>query len=269
MSTVPHDPRVVQNYALRQLRAGKLAVGMGVNIARTVNIAQICKTAGFDWLFVDCEHSSMDLDMAAQMSAASLAVGITPVVRVPGLEHWHASRVLDNGAQGVVFPHIDSKEDAIRAANACRYPPIGKRSMGGGLQQLGFASMPVGEAARIVNEETLVVVMIESPEGVKNCEEIAAVKGVDALLIGTNDFCFESGIPGQFNDPKVADAYKRVIAACRKHGKFPGMGGLYTPELLERHIAMGVQLVLSGSDYNLIMTAGKQRAELVRGFEKK
>jgi len=268
MSTVPHDPRVVQNYALRQLRAGKLAVGMGVNIARTVNIAQICKTAGFDWLFVDCEHSSMDLDMAAQMSAASLAVGITPVVRVPGLEHWHASRVLDNGAQGVVFPHIDSKEDAIRAANACRYPPIGKRSMGGGLQQLGFASMPVGEAARIVNEETLVVVMIESPEGVKNCEEIAAVKGVDALLIGTNDFCFESGIPGQFNDPKVADAYKRVIAACRKHGKFPGMGGMYTAELLERHINMGVQLVLSGSDFSILLAAATQRAGLVKGFAK-
>ena len=268
MSTVPHDPRVVQNHALHQLRAGKLAVGMGVNIARTVNIAQICKTAGFDWLFVDCEHSSMDLDMAAQVSAASLAVGITPVVRVPGLEHWHASRVLDNGAQGITFPHVDNAEQAQRAANACRYPPIGKRSMGGGLQQLGFASMPVGEAARIVNEETLVVVMIESPEGVKNCEEIAAVKGVDALLIGTNDFCFECGIPGQFNDPKVADAYKRVIAACRKHGKFPGMGGMYTAELLERHINMGVQLVLSGSDFSLLLAAATQRAGLVKGFAK-
>src|SRR5689334_19764918 len=262
MSTVP-------NYALRQLRAGKLAVGMGVNIARTVNIAQMCKTAGFDWLFVDCEHSSMDLDMAAQVSSAALAVGITPVVRVPGLEHWHASRVLDNGAQGVVFPHIDSKEDAIRAANACRYPPIGKRSMGGGLQQLGFANMPVGEAARIINEETLVVVMIESPQGVANADEIASVPGIDALLIGTNDLCFELGIPGQFNDPRVAEAYKKVIAACRKHGKFPGMGGMYTPELLERHIAMGVQLILSGSDFSLLMQAGRERATLVRGFEKR
>ena len=158
---------------------------------------------------------------------------------------------------------------AKRVADACRYPPVGKRSMGGGLQQLGFASMPLADAARIVNEETLVVVMIESPQGVAQCEEIAAVKGVDALLIGTNDLCFEMGIPGQFNDPRVAQAYQKVIAACRKHGKFPGMGGMYTPELLERHIAMGVQLVLSGSDYNLIMTAGKQRADLVRGFEKK
>ena len=266
-TAVPHDTRVVPNYALRQLRAGKLAIGLGLNMARTVNVAQLAKTAGFDWLFIDCEHSSMDLDMAAQLSAASLAVGVTPVVRVAGLEHWHASRVLDNGAQGIVFPHIDDKEQAIRAANACRYPPVGKRSMGGALQQLGFAAMPLGDAARIVNEETLVVVMIESPQAVANCEEIAAVKGVDALLIGTNDFCFECGIPGKFDDPKVADAYEKVIAACRKHGKFPGMGGMYTPELLERHINMGVQLVLSGSDFALLMQGATARAGLVRGFE--
>ena len=262
MATVP-------NHALRQLRAGKLAIGMGVNLARTVNVAQLARTAGFDWLFIDCEHSSLDLDTAAQLSSASLAVGITPVVRVAGLEHWHASRVLDNGAQGIVFPHIDTREQAERAAGACRYPPIGKRSMGGALQQIGFAPMPVGDAARAVNEETLVVVMIESPQGVENCEAIAAVKGVDALLIGTNDFCFECGIPGQFNDPRVIEAYKKVIAACRKHGKFPGMGGMYTPELLERHIGMGVQLILSGSDFSMLQQAGTARSTLIRGFEGK
>jgi len=268
MSTVPHDTRAVPNHALRQLRAGKLAVGLGLNLARTVNVAQIAKTAGFDWLFIDCEHNSMDLDNAAQIAAASLAVGVTPIARVAGFEHWHASRVLDNGAQGIVFPHVDTQVQAQRAANACRYPPIGKRSMGGGLQQLGFAAMPVGDAARIVNEETLVVVMIESPQGVDNADAIAAVPGIDALLIGTNDFCFECGIPGKFDDPKVADAYKKVIAACRKHGKFPGMGGMYTPELLERHINMGVQLVLSGSDFSLLMQGATTRATLVRGFEK-
>ena len=257
MSTVP-------NHALRQLRAGKLAVGLGLRQARTVDTAQLAKTCGFDWLFIDCEHNSMDGDTAAQIAAASLAVGITPLVRVAGLEHWLASRMLDNGAQGIVYPHIDSAEEALRAANACRFPPVGKRSMGGGLQQLGFASMAVGEAARIVNEETLVVAMIESPRGVANCEEIAAVPGIDALLIGTNDLCFELGIPGQFEDARVGEAYRKVIAACRKHGKFPGMGGLYTPELLERHVAMGVQLVLAGSDFSLLMQAGTARAALVR-----
>jgi 2-keto-3-deoxy-L-rhamnonate aldolase RhmA len=120
-----------------------------------------------------------------------------------------------------------------------------------------------------VNEETLVVVMLESPKGIENCEAIAATKGIDALLIGTNDLCFEMGIPGQFNDPRVVEAYKKTIAACKKHGKFAGMGGMYTPELLERHINMGVQLILSGSDFSLLMQAGTARASLVRGFEKK
>ncbi|MCD6041078.1 MAG: aldolase [Burkholderiales bacterium] len=259
----------IPNHALRQLRAGKLAIGMGVNQARTVGIATLAKTAGFDWLFIDGEHSSMDHDDIAQLSTASLAVGITPIPRVAGLEHWQASRLLDNGAQGIVFPHIDNQEQALRVASHCRYPPTGKRSMGGALAQVGYASMPVAESARVVNEETLVVVMIESPQGVANADEIAAVKGVDALLIGTNDLCFEMGIPGQFNDPRVKDAYTKVIAACRKHGKFPGMGGMYTPELLERHIGMGVQLILSGSDFSLLMQAATARAGVVRGFEKK
>jgi 2-keto-3-deoxy-L-rhamnonate aldolase RhmA len=259
----------VVNHALRQLRAGKLAIGVGLRQARTVDTAQLMKTAGFDWLFIDCEHNSMGTDTAAQIASASLAVGITPIVRVAGKEHWLASRMLDNGAQGVVVPHVESEIEAQRIADHCRFPPIGHRSMGGGLQQLGFAPVPVGEAARIVNEETLVVVMLESPRGIENCEAIAAVPGIDALLIGTNDLCMEMGIPGQFEDPRIREAYTKVIAACRKHGKFPGMGGMYTPELLERHIGMGVQLILSGSDFSLLMQAGKARAGLVRGFEKK
>ena len=258
----------VPNHALRQLRAGKLAIGLGLRQARTVDTAQIAAACGFDWLFIDCEHNSMDTDMAAQIASAALAIGITPVVRVAGKAHWFSSRMLDNGAQGIVVPHVDNADEARRVASACRFPPIGHRSMGGGLQQIGFATMPVGDAARIVNEETLVVVMLESPQAIAKCDEIAAVPGIDALLIGTNDLCFEMGIPGQFNDPRVAEAYTKLVAACKKHGKFAGMGGMYTAELLERHINMGVQLILSGSDFSLLMQAAGARAKLVRGFEK-
>jgi 2-keto-3-deoxy-L-rhamnonate aldolase RhmA len=258
----------VINRAKRQLREGKLAIGLGLRQARTVDIAQIASTSGFDWLFIDCEHNSMTVDTAAQISAASLAIGITPLVRVPGYEHHHASRALDNGAQGIVFPHVDTPEHARKLAGYCRFPPAGHRSMGGGLQQAGFAPMPLGDLARAMNDETLVVVMLESPQGIENCEAIAAAPGVDAILVGTNDLCFEMGIPGKFDDPRVAAAYAKVIAACRKHGKFPGMGGMYTPELLERYVGMGVQLVLAGSDFSLLMQAGSARASLVRGYQK-
>src|SRR5438046_3436331 len=116
MSTVP-------NHALRQLRAGKLAIGLGLRQARTVDIAQIAKTCGYDWLFIDCEHNSMDLDNAAQIAAASLAVGVTPIARVAGFEHWHASRLLDNGAQGIVFQHVDPASVAQSVASDCRHTP--------------------------------------------------------------------------------------------------------------------------------------------------
>jgi 2-keto-3-deoxy-L-rhamnonate aldolase RhmA len=258
---------VVVNHAKRQLREGKLALGLGLRQARTVDIAQIAKTSGFDWLFIDCEHNSMNPDTAAQIAAASLAVGITPIVRVPGHEHHHSTRMLDNGAQGIVVPHVNTADQARAIAGFCRFPPLGHRSMGGGLQQLGFAPMAMDLTARTVNEETLVVAMIESPEGVENCEAIAAVPGIDVLLIGTTDLCFEMGIPGQFGDARVVDAYKKVIAACRKHGRFAGMGGAYTPELFERYIGMGVQFILSGSDFALLMQAAGQRAGLVRGYE--
>ncbi|MBX9965290.1 MAG: aldolase [Burkholderiales bacterium] len=257
---------IVVNHARRQLEAGRLAVGLGLRQARTVDIAQLARTAGFDWLFIDCEHSSLDVDTAAQISAASLAVGITPVVRVPGYEHYHASRMLDNGAQGVVVPHVDTAEHAHRIAQYCRFPPIGHRSMGGGLQQVGFAPMPVGEMSQAVNRETLVVVMLESPQAIENCEAIAAVPGVDVLLIGTTDLSFEMGIPGQIEDARIEDAYRRVIAACRRHGKYPGMGGVYTPGPMQRYIDMGARFIISGSDFSLLLQAGTARAALVRGF---
>ena len=259
---------IVINHTKRQLQEGKLAIGLGLRQARTVDTAQILKTAGFDWAFIDCEHNSMNPDTAAQIASSSLAIGVTPIVRVPGLEHHHASRMLDNGAQGIVVPHVDTVEEAQRVASQCRFPPIGHRSMGGGLQQLGFASMPLDETARVINDETLVVVMIESPQGVANCDAIAAVPGIDVLLIGTNDLCFEMGIPGQFNDERVTDAYRKVIAACRKHGKYAGMGGLYTGPLIEKFVGMGVQMVLAGSDFSLLMQSATERAKLVRGYEK-
>ena len=257
---------VVQNHALRRLREGKLAVCLSVRLSRTVDIAHAAKSAGFDCLLIDCEHSAMNLDTAAQISSAALAIGITPLVRVAGHEHWQASRLLDNGAQGIVFPSIETADEAFGVATACRFPPTGTRSMGGGLTATGFAPIPVADAARLVNDETMVVAMIESARGVDQCEAIAAVDGVDGLLVGTNDLCLALGIPGQFEDARVADAYARVIAACRRHGKFAGAGAIANPELLERYIGMGVQLVLTVSDLSLILQGGRAHTALLQRF---
>jgi 2-keto-3-deoxy-L-rhamnonate aldolase RhmA len=255
------------NYTKEQLKAGKIAIGMGLRQARTVDIAAIAKTSGFDWLFIDMEHNSMDVDTAAQIANGALAVGITPIVRVPGKEHYHATRLLDAGAQGVVVPHVDTVEEAQRAVANCKYPPIGHRSMAGAQPQFAFQSVSMGEASNVVNAETLVIVMVETPLAIKNVEAIAAVPGIDSVLIGTNDLCAEMGIPGQFGHADVEAAYKKTIAACLKHGVHPGMGGVYDTKLMEKYIGLGMRFILSGSDLSFIMSGARERASFLHGIK--
>jgi 2-keto-3-deoxy-L-rhamnonate aldolase RhmA len=102
----------LRNAARERLEAGELALGVILRQARTVDIAPIMQAAGYDWLFLDLEHNSMDLDMAVQISVAALGVGIAPVVRVPARQLWMATRVLDGGALGIVMPHVDTPEEA-------------------------------------------------------------------------------------------------------------------------------------------------------------
>src|SRR5688572_8973527 len=252
------------NHTKRQLAEGKLAIGMGLRLARSVDIAVIGKTCGYDWLFIDMEHSSMDLDAAAQIAMAALPVGITPIVRVPGKEHHHASRILDAGAQGIVVPHVDTVEEAERAVAYCKYPPVGHRSAMGVLPQFAYGSVPIGESMPAANAETLVIVMLETPQAIAKADAIAAVPGIDVLLIGTNDLCAEIGIPGQFGDARVEDAYRTVIAACRKHGIHPGMGGVYDPKLMEKYIGYGMRFILSGGDLSLLMAGARERSNFLR-----
>ena len=119
----------------------------------------------------------MSIDTAAQISVAAQDAGIAPIVRVPGFQHFHATRALDGGAQGVVVPHVDTPEVAAQMVSNCKYPPVGHRSVTGRLPQIGFEAHPQGEVTRSVNNATLVVVMVETPTAVENVEAIAAVPG--------------------------------------------------------------------------------------------
>lgn len=257
---------ITENRTKRALAGGRLALGMGLRQARTVDIAAIAGACGYDWLFIDMEHNSMSLDTAAQISAAALATGVTPLVRVPGPESFHASRALDAGAQGIVVPHVNTREEAERAASHCRYPPAGHRSVAGGVPQLRFEAPPMAEVIASVNAETLLVVMIETPEGLANVEAIAAVPGVDVLLMGGSDLSAELGIPGAFTDPRLEDAFRAIAAACAKHGKHPGLGGIYEHAVMQRYVELGARFILSGSDLSFLMAAAKQRSGFLRSL---
>lgn len=257
----------VQNVARERLEAGDLALGIGLRQARTVDTGRIMKTCGYDWLFIDMEHAAMSVDTTVQISVAAQDAGITPIVRVPGFQHFHASRVLDGGAQGIVVPHVNTADVAREMVSNCKYPPIGHRSVAGGLPQIGFRSLPMAEATQAVNASTLVVVMIETPEAVENIEAIAAVDGADVLLVGTNDLCMEMGIPGQVGDPKIGEVFERLTAACSANGKYAGLGGVYDPALMERYIGMGMRFILCGNDLSMMMSAASARSEQLRGLK--
>ena len=254
------------NSARERLEAGELSIGVGIRQARTVDIAPIMKACGYDWLFLDLEHNSMDLDTAVQISVAALGAGIAPIARVPYGQLWLATRVLDGGGLGIVMPHVDTPDEARAIAAALRYPPQGHRSVAGGLPQLGFAKTGLAETCAAINAATLVVVMLETPTAIANAAAIAAVPGIDALLIGTNDLAMELGIPGGFGDDRIVAAYRAVIDACQSHGKAAGVGGIADRELLRRYIGMGARLVLPGSDFSFLASAASECAAAMRAL---
>lgn len=256
----------IPNPMREKLDRGELALGVGLRGARTVEIARAMKTAGFDWLFIDMEHNTMSLDDACNISVAGQAEGITPLVRVPGVQHHHATRALDGGAQGIIVPHVDDVETAKQMVANTRYPPVGHRSLYGALPQAGFEAHPIPELMEALNASTYLVLMIESPEGVANADAIAALPGVDALLIGTADLTAEMGIPGQVDHPDVVAAYETVIAACKKHGKHAGMGGVYVPETMKKYIDMGMRLILAGSEFSFMMQGARAQSAAVRAL---
>ena len=247
-----------------KLNRNELALGMGIKAIRTMDLGWILKNSGWDWAFIDMEHSSMTLDQAAYISTLTRHSGVAPLVRVPGYDHYLASRVLDFGALGVVFPHVDTAEQAAKLVSYCKYPPLGHRSYGGAMAQLDYAPIPPTEAMQAVNEGIVLIMMIESPRAVENANAIAAVEGVDSLLIGSNDLCLEMGLPTQFAHPNVKAAFQKVADACKKHGKWPGYGGLGNMEVETPYLQMGFRCLQAGSDVGMMTAASTERAKTMR-----
>src|SRR5205807_6814911 len=160
-----------ENLAKKQLAANELVLCMGVNQLRTPNIAMIAAACGFDAVYIDLEHNPTSLETAAGVCVASLAMGITPIARVTSHDPHDATRILDCGGQGVMVPHVNNAAEAKAIVDACLYSPKGHRSAFGSGPALGYSATPQAEVCRILNEQTLLIAMIETPEGVENRSE--------------------------------------------------------------------------------------------------
>jgi 2-keto-3-deoxy-L-rhamnonate aldolase RhmA len=256
---------ILRNHVKEKLARDEMVASMTVRLVRSVEIARIAATAGFDTFYVDLEHSSFSFETTAQICMAALAVGITPLVRVPADAPHYISRVLDGGALGVIAPHVASAEDARAAVEAAKFPPLGQRSIAGPLPHLQFRALPAAQASAALDAATMVVVQFESAAALARTEEIVAVEGVDMVLIGVNDLLADWGVPGQYDDPRVREAYSKTIAACRRRGKHCGVGGLASrPDLVAEFVRMGARYVSTGTDLGFLLGACTARAKAVR-----
>jgi 2-keto-3-deoxy-L-rhamnonate aldolase RhmA len=252
------------NPAKRRLLDGGLVLCMGLRQARTPDIPMIAAQCGFDAVYVDLEHSPTSLETTSVLCTAALGAGITPLVRVPGHDVDTAARVLDGGALGVIFPQVNTAAQAKAMVAGCRYPPLGRRSVMGPSPALGYRPMPLRDVNSTLNSETLLIAMLETPEGIENADAIAQTE-VDVLLIGSNDLCTELGIPGELRHPKLLEAFHNTAAACKAHGKVLGIGGVRGDlELQSDLFKLGGRFIIAGSDVTYLTAAASADAKRLR-----
>ena len=261
----------IRNPLAEALAAGRLGLTLIVQKATCVDIAVAAQSCGFDALYVDLEHSVIPEAAAAQICITASLAGVTPLVRLPSHEAHVANRMLDAGALGVIAPHVESADEARAIVAACRFAPQGTRSVSYHWPHLGYRTHEDPAAVRAAfNKATTVVVMVESPQAVERADEIAAVPGVDIVHVGSVDLCDALGIPGRADDPRVTACFERVIAACRKHGKVAGIGGIGgQPALARRVVEMGARFLTAGIEWDLMLAAARQRVQSLRQLEER
>lgn len=256
-----------ENNAKKKLKAGELVLCMGVNQMRSAEVPMIAAACGFDAIFVDLEHSATSLETAAMICVSALNTGITPIARVSSHNPFHAARILDTGAQGVMVPHVENAAEAAAIVKNLRFPPMGRRSAYGTGPTLRYRAIAQGEVNEFLNVQELLIMMLETPEAIENAETIAAVPGVDMVHIGGLDVSNMMGIPAAYRDPRMRAAFEKVARACANHGKAMGVGGARGDlELQKDLIRLGVRYLTTGSDVSYLLAGARPEVAALRAL---
>ncbi len=240
-----------ENPVRATLREGKPVIGLTLTVG-CPEIAAQAANMGFDFLWIEMEHSPITLETARNMILATRGLKAVPFTRVPVNELWTAKRVLDIGSLGVMFPFTSTPELARQAVAACKYPPEGLRGSGPGLASFRWQD-PEGYH-RFANRNVMVIVIIEQGRAAEQIEEIAAVPGIDVLFIGTSDLSFSLGVGGQTDHPRVKEAVARVLAAGRQHN-IPVGRPVANAEAVRQGIEEGFLFFQAPSDM-VVLSAG-------------
>lgn len=256
--------RAMKNKMGEAIGRGELALGLGVGYVPSSAMPLIADVAGYSWLFIDLEHSALSVGDATEVCMAALGNGVAPLVRLGRNSIHDGSRLLDNGAAGIVMPRVHNAEDAARLVSLCKYPPLGVRSWGGPSPHLDFPAAPSTELMARANASTLAVAMIESVDGVKHAREIAATPGLDAILIGAIDLSVEMGLGGDVTHASIISDIARCASIAREHKLLVGLGGVFGAAALPLYRSMGFHFLLGGIDYRLLTEAARNRAIQLR-----
>lgn len=251
-----------RNIVKEKLKRGEPSFGTWLSLG-DLYATRVLARMGFDWLTLDIEHSAIDWSQATMIFAAIADAGCVPLARVPEGTHFYIKRVLDAGAWGIVVPMVDTVEQARTAIAAAYYPPVGNRSVGGGMHNMNF-DCGTGEYFQNANDNILVVLMTESPRGVANAEAIYSLPGVDAIFIGPNDLRFQMRqADGTF--PTAAEheaAVQRVIEVGKQVGTPTGIHAMDPHHALER-ARQGMQFLAIGSDLRLLTLKAEETLNVV------
>jgi len=235
------------------VEACRLTIGSWITLAHPA-IAEIMARAGFDWLAVDLEHSVITIREAEELIRVIALHGVPPLVRLTSNDADQIKRVMDAGAHGVVVPMVNSRADAERAVASVYYPPRGRRGVGLARAQ-GYGTAFVDYRAWL-DMQAVVIVQVEHIDAVENLEAILDTPGVDGYIIGPYDLSASMGIPGHFDDPRLAQAIERVRTTGLAKAK---PGGLHVvepaPEQLREHIAQGFRFLAYSLDTRMLDTA--------------
>ena len=246
-----------------------ITIGSWITIGSNT-IAEILANAGFDWLVVDLEHTTISLEQAGEIIRTIELSGVPSLVRLTSNDENQIKRVMDAGAQGIVVPMVQDAGDAMRAVAATRYPPLGNRGVGlARAQQYGASFKEYFAWQADINSGPVVIVQIEHIDAVDNLKEILSVSGVDAFIIGPYDLSCSMGIPGEFENPKFIKTMERIVKISSELNAVSGLHVVEPDkEKLNKAIEVGHKFIAYSVDIRMLDVAARNGLDEYRRIKK-
>lgn len=251
----------------KKLKDNQLTIGSWVMTPDSL-IVEVMALAGFEWLVVDLEHTAIDLQTAENLIRTIQGNKMNALVRVSKNEEVIIKKVLDMGADGIIVPMVCSKDDAIKAINFAKYPPLGKRGVG--LYRASRYGTEFEEYKKWVNEELVIIAQVEHVDAVNNLEKIVNVDGIDGILIGPYDLSGSIGHPGKFEKEEFKNIIQEALDICKKNKISSGFHVVDTdPEKLKFRVDQGCTFLAYGIDYLFLRDAAIKGMSVIRDKLKK